>query len=235
MTGISSSCGACKFLRRKCTSDCVFAPYYSYGQAAHHFAAVHRVFGASNASRLLLQLPEHYRYEAAAAISFEALTRMQDPVYGCVGCIYALQQQVANLQEEIEILNLAIGIAGCGSPQAPNNLNDGLLLTTRAAVMSTQEYINEQQQLARYTGNTTNHMINSQMLPLPLPQPPSEWEGQFHLSVSDPSPLDILLEEVSQGISSCAPWIDSGDTHEATQVHQHSFLFHSLLTPSLEN
>lgn len=93
-TGLGSSCGACKFLRRKCTADCIFAPYFSYDQAATHFAAVHKVFGASNASRLLLHLPVQSRSDAAITVSYEALARMHDPIYGCVAQIFALQQQV---------------------------------------------------------------------------------------------------------------------------------------------
>lgn len=108
-----SSCGACKFLRRKCAGGgCTFAPYFSYEEAVAHFAAVHKVFGASNASRLLSHLPVHRRAEAAATVAYEALARMRDPVYGCVGQIFALQQQVANLEEEIVTLgNLMVGAA----------------------------------------------------------------------------------------------------------------------------
>jgi len=97
MTGVSTSCGACKFLRRKCTNECVFAPYFTYDEAAVHFSAVHKVFGASNFSRLLLRLPEQYRSQAAISVSYEALARMRDPVYGCVAYIYALQQEVCLL------------------------------------------------------------------------------------------------------------------------------------------
>lgn len=94
MTGFGSSCGACKFLRRKCSSECIFAPYFCYDEAPSHFAAVHKVFGASNVSKLLLHLPVHNRSDAATTISYEALARMRDPIYGCVAHIFALQQQV---------------------------------------------------------------------------------------------------------------------------------------------
>lgn len=97
MTGLGSSCGACKFLRRKCTGECVFAPYFCYDQAADHFAAVHKVFGASNVSKLLLHLPVQNRSDAAITMSYEALARMRDPVYGCFSQIFALQQQVPML------------------------------------------------------------------------------------------------------------------------------------------
>ncbi|CAN8302312.1 unnamed protein product [Cochlearia groenlandica] len=104
----SSSCGACKFLRRKCNNECVFSPYFSYEQASSHFAAVHKVFGTSNVSKHLLNLPTHQRSAAAITISYEALSRMCDPVYGCIAHIFSLQQQVLTLQEEIEFLGTQI-------------------------------------------------------------------------------------------------------------------------------
>ncbi|KAM0015828.1 putative transcription factor AS2-LOB family [Helianthus debilis subsp. tardiflorus] len=89
-------CGACKFLRRKCVKNCVFAPYFdSDEQGAAHFAAVHRVFGASNASKLLLRVPPHRRLDAVVSLCYEALSRVSDPVYGCVSNIFTLQQQVS--------------------------------------------------------------------------------------------------------------------------------------------
>lgn len=90
----SAPCGACKFLRRKCASGCVFAPYFASDQGAARFAAVHKVFGASNVSKLLLHIPAHRRHDAVVTISYEAQARLSDPVYGCVSTILALQQQV---------------------------------------------------------------------------------------------------------------------------------------------
>lgn len=89
-----SPCGACKFLRRKCVRGCVFAPYFCHEQGATHFAAIHKVFGASNVSKLLSYLPVSDRCEAAVTISYEAQARLQDPIYGCVSHIFSLQQQV---------------------------------------------------------------------------------------------------------------------------------------------
>ncbi|XP_012083562.1 LOB domain-containing protein 19 [Jatropha curcas] len=94
-------CGACKFLRRKCLKGCIFAPYFDSDQGTAHFAAVHKVFGASNASKLLLRIPAHKRLDAVVTLCYEALARVRDPVYGCVGHLFALQQQVVNLQAEL--------------------------------------------------------------------------------------------------------------------------------------
>ncbi|RAL46225.1 unnamed protein product [Cuscuta campestris] len=97
-------CGACKFLRRKCVAGCVFAPYFDPEQGPAVFAAVHRVFGASNVSKLLSHLPPHNRLHAVLTVCFEAQARLRDPVYGCVSHIFAYQQQVANLQAELSYL-----------------------------------------------------------------------------------------------------------------------------------
>ncbi|XP_042513095.1 LOB domain-containing protein 16-like [Macadamia integrifolia] len=99
--GSGSPCGACKFLRRKCASDCIFAPYFCSEQGPARFAAIHKVFGASNVSKLLLHVPLPDRCEAVVTIAYEAQARIRDPVYGCVGHIFALQQQVAYLQAQL--------------------------------------------------------------------------------------------------------------------------------------
>ncbi|KAI4340199.1 hypothetical protein MLD38_025061 [Melastoma candidum] len=104
MTGAGSPCGACKFLRRKCVRGCVFAPYFCHEQGVAHFAAIHKVFGASNVSKLLANLPVEERHEAAVTISYEAQARLRDPIYGCVSHIFALQQQVFSLQAQLACL-----------------------------------------------------------------------------------------------------------------------------------
>ncbi|KAG2325545.1 hypothetical protein Bca52824_008273 [Brassica carinata] len=125
MSSSGSPCEACKFLRRKCANGCVFAPYFCHEQGASHFAAIHKVFGASNASKILLNLPISDRCEAAITISYEAQARLQDPIYGCVSHIFALQQQVVNLQAQVEILKQqaaqSIMFADSPSSQNPNS------------------------------------------------------------------------------------------------------------------
>ncbi|OVA13923.1 hypothetical protein BVC80_1783g4 [Macleaya cordata] len=136
-SGSGSPCGACKFLRRKCASDCIFAPYFCSEQGPARFAAIHKVFGASNVSKLLLHVPVPDRCEAVVTIAYEAQARIRDPVYGCVAHIFALQQQVACLQAQLmqakaQLVNNVIdsrslvnhnwmagnvAVAGAGAPQ----------------------------------------------------------------------------------------------------------------------
>jgi len=48
----TSPCASCKLLRRRCAKDCIFAPYFP-SDDPHKFAIVHKVFGASNVSKML--------------------------------------------------------------------------------------------------------------------------------------------------------------------------------------
>ncbi|CAL4973379.1 unnamed protein product [Urochloa decumbens] len=112
-------CAACKLLRRRCAQECPFAPYFSPHEP-HKFAAVHKVFGASNVSKMLLEVAEGERADAASSLVYEANLRLRDPVYGCMGAISVLQQQVNALEAELdavraEILKHRYRQAGAGS------------------------------------------------------------------------------------------------------------------------
>nr|XP_043622800.1 LOB domain-containing protein 30-like [Erigeron canadensis] len=112
-------CGACKFLRRKCVQGCIFAPYFDSEQGATRFAAVHKVFGASNVSKLLLHIPVHKRLDAVVSICYEAQARLRDPVYGCVAHLFSLQQQVASLQTELSYLQAHLATLEVPLPPPP--------------------------------------------------------------------------------------------------------------------
>ncbi|KAI3681627.1 hypothetical protein L6452_36429 [Arctium lappa] len=117
-------CGACKFLRRKCVKNCVFAPYFDSDQlGTNEFAAVHRVFGASNAAKLLLRIPPHRRVDAVVSLCYEALSRVRDPVYGCVANVFTLQQQVVNLQAELAYVRARISTLQCHLQQNLSSTN----------------------------------------------------------------------------------------------------------------
>ncbi|XP_027124669.1 protein LATERAL ORGAN BOUNDARIES [Coffea eugenioides] len=100
----NSPCAACKFLRRKCMPGCIFAPYFP-PEEPQKFANVHKIFGASNVSKLLNELLPHQREDAVNSLAYEAEARVKDPVYGCVGAISFLQRQVERLQKELDAAN----------------------------------------------------------------------------------------------------------------------------------
>ncbi|XP_021284653.1 LOB domain-containing protein 24-like isoform X2 [Herrania umbratica] len=96
----SGRCSACRYLRRRCPPDCIFSPYFPSNNP-QRFVSIHRIYGASNVAKLLQQLPTHLRAEAADSLYFEAQCRVEDPVYGCVGLIFLLQQQLHNAESQL--------------------------------------------------------------------------------------------------------------------------------------
>ncbi|CAN4100505.1 unnamed protein product [Withania somnifera] len=103
----NSPCAACKFLRRKCLSDCIFAPYFP-PEEPHKFANVHKIFGASN--------------DAVSTLAYEAEARVRDPVYGCVSAITYLQRQVERLEKELDAANADLmRYVSCNEVSTPFN------------------------------------------------------------------------------------------------------------------
>lgn len=103
----STPCAACKLLRRRCAQECPFSPYFSPHEP-QKFACVHKVFGASNVSKMLLEVPESQRADTANSLVYEANARIRDPVYGCMGVISTLQQQAQSLQADLNAVRSEI-------------------------------------------------------------------------------------------------------------------------------
>ncbi|KAK8938687.1 Protein LATERAL ORGAN BOUNDARIES [Platanthera zijinensis] len=113
-----SPCAACKFLRRKCIPGCIFAPYFP-PEEPQKFASVHKVFGASNVTKLLNDIEPGQREDAVNSLAYEAEARIKDPVYGCVGAISLLQRQVQRLQKDLESTRSELLRYSCGGERFP--------------------------------------------------------------------------------------------------------------------
>jgi hypothetical protein len=57
--------------------DCIFAPYFP-PEEPQKFANVHKIFGASNVSKLLNEVLPHQREDAVNSLAYEAEARMKD-------------------------------------------------------------------------------------------------------------------------------------------------------------
>ncbi|KAL6507419.1 hypothetical protein OROGR_023614 [Orobanche gracilis] len=101
MSSSYAPCAACKYLRRKCTQECVFAPYFPPDNP-QKFTNVHKVFGASNVGKILKELHPNQRNDAVNSLAYEAECRIKDPIYGCVGFVSILQHHLRQVQQEIE-------------------------------------------------------------------------------------------------------------------------------------
>nr|GMC59188.1 LOB domain-containing protein 12-like [Ipomoea batatas]GMC63822.1 LOB domain-containing protein 12-like [Ipomoea batatas] len=114
----NSPCASCKLLRRRCAKDCIFAPHFP-SDDPHKFAIVHKVFGASNVSKMLQEIPADHRADAVSSLVYEANARLRDPVYGCVGAITYLQNQVSQLQMQLAVAQAEILCIQMHQPPPP--------------------------------------------------------------------------------------------------------------------
>ncbi|XP_019151098.1 PREDICTED: LOB domain-containing protein 21 [Ipomoea nil] len=111
----SSSCAACKFLKRRCVPNCQFAPYFR-SDDPKKFAKVHKVFGASNVSKILNEVPEEQREDTVNSLVYEAEVRLRDPVYGCIGAIASLQRRMAELQNDLLLARARLAFYATANP-----------------------------------------------------------------------------------------------------------------------
>ncbi|XP_057548133.1 LOB domain-containing protein 12 [Amaranthus tricolor] len=146
----SSPCASCKLLRRRCVMDCIFAPYFPPDDP-QRFALVHKLFGASNVSKLLQELPVNKRGDAVSSLVFEANTRIRDPVYGCVGAISLLQNQVSRLQMQLEQAQAEL-MSIQMQQHLQNEISDDKSLVL-AATINLHQYLND------FAASTANLII----------------------------------------------------------------------------
>uniref|UniRef100_A0A7N0T5A9 LOB domain-containing protein n=1 Tax=Kalanchoe fedtschenkoi TaxID=63787 RepID=A0A7N0T5A9_KALFE len=134
----SSPCAACKFLRRKCLPGCIFAPYFP-PEEPQKFANVHKIFGASNVTKLLNELLPHQREDAVNSLAYEAEARVKDPVYGCVGAISFLQRQVQHLQKELDAANADLIRMACSDHHCYHHIPAALPVSAASSGMQIQQ------------------------------------------------------------------------------------------------
>ncbi|MED6184788.1 hypothetical protein PIB30_050837 [Stylosanthes scabra] len=98
--GITQACAACKFQRRKCTPECLLAPYFPADQPKV-FLNVHKLFGVSNIVKILKDLEPSQKKIAMDSIIIQANYRDKYPVRGCWEEICRLQYQIWLAEEEL--------------------------------------------------------------------------------------------------------------------------------------
>lgn len=94
------------------------------------------------------------RDDAVISMVYEAMARLKDPVYGCVGLIASLQKHIFQLQSDLntaleEILTLRIQLSNASSP--------GLIMSPRAHI-SGMEMVDKN--LYNLLNDTNNNFTN---------------------------------------------------------------------------
>lgn len=140
---------------------CIFAPYFP-PEEPQKFANVHKIFGASNVTKLLNELLPHQREDAVNSLAYEAEARVRDPVYGCVGAISFLQRQVQRLQKELDAANADLIRFAC------NEMPTTALPPPPPTVTSVQTMAPRQRPLGNEGGGFYQHSAANFSLPYPL-------------------------------------------------------------------
>ncbi|KAJ8764292.1 hypothetical protein K2173_006032 [Erythroxylum novogranatense] len=181
MSSPNSPCAACKLLRRKCTLECVFAPYFPPDQP-QKFSTVHKVFGASNVAKLLNELQATQREDAVNSLAYEAEARLRDPVYGCVGLISLLQHKLKQLQLDLD--NARKELANYIGPQAmhpilqaPTFIQPQLMATPSSSMMPRGGVLPMMGIPTRPVGPTHGGQL---MIREPQPQQPQTQSQEFY-------------------------------------------------------
>ncbi|KAK3210491.1 hypothetical protein Dsin_015197 [Dipteronia sinensis] len=99
----TKSCAACRFKRKKCTENCVTAPYFPISRTAEYEKA-RKVFGVTNIEKMLSGVSPNDRRTTADSIIMEGTARHDDPVLGTLGIVLDLKSQVHSLKIEHEEL-----------------------------------------------------------------------------------------------------------------------------------
>ncbi|GMY15705.1 LOB domain-containing protein 27 [Fagus crenata] len=102
--GTSQACAACKYQRRKCSSDCPLALYFPPEQPKM-FQNAHKLFGVSNILKIIKNLQPCQKAEAMRSIIYQSNIRDKFPVYGCWGYICQLQYQILQAEEELHAVH----------------------------------------------------------------------------------------------------------------------------------
>ncbi|MBA0578070.1 LOB domain-containing protein 22 isoform X1 [Gossypium raimondii] len=103
------ACAVCKYQRRKCTNNCLLAPFFPANRHKD-FLNTRKLFGVRNIIKLIENLNFQQRVIAIRTIIFEANMRAQNPVGGCYGLICDLNNKIGEYKTQLNLVNQQLAI-----------------------------------------------------------------------------------------------------------------------------
>ncbi|KAJ4910598.1 LOB domain-containing protein 28 [Raphanus sativus] len=215
---MTTPCAACKYLRRKCTQACVFAPYFPPNKQ-EDYTAIHKVFGASQVAKILNDLHPSQRQDAVTSLVYEAQTLLLDPVHGCSLQICNLQRQLKDLQDQVQIARNDLA--------SYNNIVPSLDLQDQVQIARNDlaPYNNivppldlqDQVQIARNDLAPYNNIVP----PLDLP-PPITYQQNIHNPMLMPVVSNYGGQLTSQQLNEEAHRVESEKSAQVKQMQQNA-------------
>lgn len=123
--GTSQACAACKYQRRRCSSECPLAPYFPPDQPKM-FQNAHKLFGVSNILKILKTLDSNQKAEAMRSIIYQSDIRDKSPVHGCLGVTQQLQYHIWLAEEELRAVHAQLEIYRQQQQQQHHQISNSL-------------------------------------------------------------------------------------------------------------
>ncbi|XP_027122366.1 LOB domain-containing protein 27-like [Coffea arabica] len=204
--GTSPACAACKYQRRKCSSDCVLAPYFPANQHKS-FQNAHRLFGVSKIVKILEQLSTlEQQEEAMKSIKYESDMRERYPVHGCAGIVHHLREQLRLATEELHYVYAQLA---AHREQIPNN--------QQQLGCSSSDYSSSHQPQLLHSGVMINNSCSTTQSIDALPFFQHHYAGSMH-DCEMPFTMDYFLANENYGDDTDAN-DDKGVRHRDSNDH----------------
>ncbi|KAJ9170876.1 hypothetical protein P3X46_018940 [Hevea brasiliensis] len=189
------ACASCKHQRKKCTEDCMLAPYFP-ADRSREFQAVHKVFGVSNVMKLVRGVKEEDRKTVADSLVWEAFCRQNDPILGPLGEYRKIQEELKLyknqnqlVQQQQQRLPGAGGGMMCKATPGMAAWNNGINNSNNTNMVNFShdngsiiyssypfKYVQGPEKVKKQEKD-----VGSRLLPLPAPSPPQQ---QRHHSIT---------------------------------------------------
>ncbi|XP_039011531.1 LOB domain-containing protein 2-like [Hibiscus syriacus] len=105
-TRVHPACAACKHQRKKCDENCILAPYFP-ADKCREFQAVHKVFGVSNATKIVRNAStDEDRKKVAYSLIWEAFCWQKDPVLGPYGDYRKVYDELSLYKKQSQMMIL---------------------------------------------------------------------------------------------------------------------------------
>ncbi|KEH24950.1 putative transcription factor AS2-LOB family [Medicago truncatula] len=148
----NKACAACKYQRRKCTRECVLAPYFPADEPKM-FGNAHRLFGVSNIQKILNEIKDGgQRDEAMKSIIVESKIRANFPIHGCLGVIHMYAGMINKSSKELDQLKWLLAYCKQNNHLQQQNLYSSIPSTSF-------QVFNNYGDVGNYYQNSENNMM----------------------------------------------------------------------------